>query len=101
MRRRFVLLAVGDFNVIAEHFVERDFQIRDAGRRGLLGLIAGDPFLAARRQVAQPIQLAAIPAADNAAVFARQRAIVHERRFQLRANLRAEIEAGFELRKQR
>ena len=52
-------VGVGDFDVVAENLVEADFQVRDAGPLGLLGLVAGDPLLAAAGQLAQGVQLGA------------------------------------------
>ncbi len=55
--RNFLRLGGGDFEVIAEDAVEADFQIGDARAGDLLGLIAGDPFLAAAGQSAQLVEL--------------------------------------------
>ena len=46
-------VGVGDLDVVAEHLVEADLQARDARPLGLLGLVAGDPLLAAVGQLAQ------------------------------------------------
>ena len=52
-------VGVGDLDVVAEHLVEADLEIRNAGPLGLLGLIAGDPLLAAAGQFAQVVELGA------------------------------------------
>ena len=77
-------VGVGDLDVVAEDLVEADLQARDAGPLGLLGLVAGDPLLAAVGQLAQRVELGAEAVADEAAVAARQRAVVGQRRVERR-----------------
>ena len=91
-----VAVRVRDFEVIAEHFVEADFQAGDAGAGDFLGLILGDPLLAAGREIAQRVELRMKPAADQAALAAGKRAIVHQRFFQPRANFGAQIQFRFQ-----
>ena len=50
-------VGVGDLDVIAEDLVEADLERGDAGPLDLLGLVAGDPLLAAVGQLAQGVQL--------------------------------------------
>ena len=64
-------VGVGDLDVVAEDLVEADLQVGDAGPLGLLGLVAGDPLLAAVGQLAQRVELGAEAVADEAAVAAR------------------------------
>ena len=93
----FVAVRVRHFQVIAEHFVEADFQAGDAGAGRFFGLITGDPLLAAGRQFAQAIQLGAWkPARIKPAVAARQRTFVGERRFQLAPEFPAQIQLAFQ-----
>ncbi len=94
-------VGIRDFDVIAEHLVEADLEAGDAGPRGLLGLIGGDPLLAPHRQVAQRVQLAAEAGPDEAPLAAYQRAFVEQGRFELAANVGAEVQFGLQLRQQR
>ncbi len=52
-----VAVGVGDLDVVAEDLVEADLQVGDAGPFDLLRLVAGDPLLAAGRQLAELVQL--------------------------------------------
>ena len=92
---------VRDFQVIAEHLVEADLEGGDAGAGDFLGLIVGDPLLAAGRQIAQRVELRMKAGADQAAVAAGQRAIVDQRRFEPGANVGAQIQFGFQSVQQR
>ena len=64
---RFVLVGVGDFDVLAEDFVEGDLEVGNAGALTLLRLVLGDPLLAARCQVAEPVEVAAVAVANDPA----------------------------------
>ena len=57
-----------------------------------LGLVLGDPLLAAGGQIAQVVQFRVEAAADEAAVARRQRAIVDQGRLQLAAQVRAQVQ---------
>ena len=90
--RHFVSLGVRDLEVVAKHLVETDLDVRDARSFHLLRLILGDPLLAAGRQFAKLVQFLAKARANETAIAAGQRAIVHQRVLQSTANIRAEIE---------
>ena len=94
-------MRVRDFEIIAEHFIEPDFQARDSGPGDLVGLILGHPLLASGRQIAERVELGVKAAADQSAVAAGQRAVVDQRRFEPGANLGAQIQLGFETVQQR
>ncbi len=51
-------------------------ELHDLAQSGLLGLVSGDPLLAAGCQLAQAIQFVAVSLADDAAVLRRQGAII-------------------------
>ena len=53
-----VAMRMRDFQIIAEHFVESDFQARDAGAGNFVGLILCHPLLAAGREIAERVELA-------------------------------------------
>ena len=78
-------VGVGDLDVVAEDLVEADLQVGNAGPLGLLGLVAGDPLLAAVGQFAQVVESAREAVADEPAVAARQRAVVGQRGVELRS----------------
>ena len=65
------------------------------------GLVAGDPLLAAVGQLAQLVELGVKAVANEAAVAAAQRAVVDQRRFELAAQLGAQIELASSSIKQR
>ena len=63
----------------------------------LLGLIAGDPLLAAVGQLAQGVQRRMIAVADEPALAAAQRTFVGQRRIELAAQIGAQIDLAFQL----
>ncbi len=99
--RNFGAMGVGDFDVVTKHFVEPDFEAGNAAARRLLRLIGRDPLLAPRCQVAQRVELAVEPRSNKTAFAAHQRTVVFERRFELGANVGAQIEFDFQPRQQR
>ena len=88
-----------DLDVVAEDLVEADLQARDAGPLAFVGLVLGDPLLAAGIELAQLVEVGAIAVADEAAVARGERAFVDERRFERAANVGAQVEAGFVARR--
>ncbi len=95
--RNFLRLGGGDFEVITEDAVEPDFQIGDACAGDLIGLILGDPFLAAAGQPAEFVELDVIPALKDAPFRRGEREFIGEGLFNLRPHVRAQIELCFEL----
>ena len=91
-------LGVGDFQVVAEDRVESDLHRRDAGAAHRLGLVRGDPLLAAFGQLALRVELGVEAAANEAAVAGHKRAIVRQRRFELRPHVRTQVEPLLQLR---
>ena len=90
--RHLVAVGVRDFEVVAEHRVEADLDVRDAGPLAFGGLVLGHPLLAAGRQLAQLVEIGAIAGADEAAVAGGERAVVDERLFERAADVGAQIE---------
>ena len=81
MRRNFVEVRSGDFDVIAEHGIESHFQRRDAGALDFVLLQFGDPILAARAcAVRNSSRSASKPSRINAAFLQRQRRFVRQSR---------------------
>ena len=68
--RNFLAVGIGDFDVVTEYLIEPDFQVWNAAALRLLGLIAGNPLLAAVGQFAQRIQVGVEAVADESAVAA-------------------------------
>ena len=62
-------VGTADLNVVAEHFIEADLQLGDAGLLTVAGLEVGEVALAAVHDVAQFIDLTVIACADGAAVL--------------------------------
>ena len=94
----FFAVGVGDLDIVAEHLVEPHPQARDARPLGLLGLITGDPLLAAVGQLAEGIQLGAESVADKPALATYQRTLVGQRPFERRTQLGAKIDGRFQIR---
>ena len=92
----FVAVRVSDFDVVAEDFVEADFEGGDAGAGDFVGLIAGDPLFAAGGQIAEVIEVWVEARADEAAFASLQGAIVDEGRFEAGADVGAEVELSVE-----
>ena len=65
-----------------------------------VGLVLGDPLLAAGHQLAELVELAVIAGADEAAVAGHERAVVDERRLQRTADVGAQVEPLFQLLQQ-
>ena len=80
-------VGLGHFEVIAEHLVVADLEVGNAGSFDFVGLVAGDPLLAAAGQFALSIQLFAKLVANEPAFARRQRAIVDQRRIKLAKGL--------------
>ena len=72
LRGDLLAVRVGDLDVVAEDLVEADLERGDARPLALLGLIAGDPLLAAVGQFAEGVQRRVVAVADEAAVAAGQ-----------------------------
>ncbi len=88
---------VGDLQVVAEDLVEADLQRGDSRPLGFLGLVAGDPLLAAVGQFPQRVQRRMKAVADEAALAAGQGAIVRQRRVELAPQIDAEVDLGLQL----
>ena len=71
--RDLVAVGVGDFEVVAEHRVEPDLDVRDAGALALGGLVLGRPLLAAGGELAELVEVAAVARADETAVAGHER----------------------------
>ena len=84
------------FQVITEHFVEPDLQIRNPGPLHFPGLVLRDPLAATTRQFAEFIKFRVVTVADHAAVSCDQRRVVGQRRIDVGSNFRAQIEIGFQ-----
>ena len=92
-------VGVRDLDVIAEHLVEADLQVRNARPLGLLGLIAGDPLLAAAGEFAEIVQLGVEAVANESAVARRKRAIVQQARLQHAAQARDKDRSPLQVRR--
>ena len=88
---------MSDFEVVAEDAVEADFDVRDAGPRAFGSLILGHPLFAAGGERAELVEIGVVAGADEIAVTGGERAIVDEGLFERAADVRAEVEARFEL----
>ncbi len=77
----FVFVCVGDFDVIAEHIVEADFQGRDARPLTFGFLQLGDPGLTVEREVPQFVQFRVEAFLDHTTIRERHRRIRLDRRF--------------------
>ena len=65
-----------------------------------MGLVAGDPLLAAVGQLAQGVEFGAESVANKSAIAAYQRTLVGQRRVERGAQLVAQVDARLQLRKQ-
>ena len=95
--RYLLAMGVGDFDVVAENLVEADLERGNARPLALLGLIAGDPLLAAAGQLAQGVERLVVTVADEAAVAAGERAVVGQRRIEPAAEIGAKIDRRLQL----
>ncbi len=94
-------VCMGDFDVVAKHLVEADFQAWDAGAADLVGLEAGDPLLAAAGDLVQFVQLRVVAAPDHAALLGADRRVVHQGGVQHLTQVRAKVKAAFQLGEER
>ena len=72
-------MRLGHFNEITEHIIEAHFQRGDAGGFQFALLQLRDPILAFARAMAQFIELATKPFANDAAFAQGQRWFIHNR----------------------
>src|SRR5262245_59171887 len=89
-------MRVGDFDVVTEDAIEADLEAGTTGAGDFVRLESCDPLLAAAIDAAKLVELGVIAFADDAALADRERRGLDERRFELLAQLGAEIECGFE-----
>jgi hypothetical protein len=80
--RHLVGRGVVDLDVVPEHLVEADLEVRDAGPLRLLSLILAKPALAVGRDRPQAIQFGREPASNEPAVAKMGRAVGLDRRFE-------------------
>ena len=90
-------MGVGDLDVVAEDLVEADLEAVDPGPADLLGLVLGDPRLAAPGDLAQLVEVGVIAVADQAAFLDGQRRVVDQGGLDRGADLGAELERRLQL----
>ena len=95
--RAVAALGVGDLDVVAEDLVEADLEAGDPGPADLVGLVPGDPGLAAPGQVALLVEVGVVAVADQAAFLEGERRVVDEGRLDRGADLGAELDPGLQL----
>ena len=93
-----VAVGVGDLDVVAEDLVEADLEVGDAGPLDLLGLVAGDPLLAAVGQLAQRVESALKPSRMKPPSRLDSGQSSTKRRVELAAQLGAEVELALPAR---
>ena len=99
--RHAVGVRAADLDVVAEHLVEADLQLGDAGLLPQAGLHLGEEALAAVHDVPQLVHLGVVAGADGAAVLEVCRRVVHDGAAHQRQDIRQRVDAGGQVSQQR
>ena len=83
--RRLAQVAAGNLDVVAEDLVEAHLEVLDIQPLTLSALEVGDPILGAAAALHQVVKLIAVAVAHHARRVKRRRRLLHQRRFEQRA----------------
>ena len=95
--RDFVDVGSGDFEVVAEDFVEADFEAIDAGAFDFASLISGHPLSSAAHEVAEFVEFGIEPSPNDSTIGDSRGRIIHKSIGDGGVNFGTEFDGLFEL----
>src|SRR5262249_51248515 len=94
-------MRVRDFEVVAKHRVETDFDVGNSGPLALGRLVLGHPLFAAGAELAEFIDVEAVAVANEVAFPGSKRTLVDEGLLQGTADVSTQVQPAFDFAEER